>query len=108
MLIWNLRRKITQIFTPTLILFVVLYFSYHAIQGERGVLGWIKMTQKYQTAEKNLADLLVEKESLEKKIFLMGEYIDPDLLDQQVRLLLGYVHPDEVIILQHPRFKKSD
>lgn len=104
MLVRNLRRKAIHTSAPTLVLLVLLYFSYHAIQGERGLLGWIKIIKKYQVAEKKLTDLLAEKEALEKKILLMGDQIDPDLLEQQVRLLLGYIHPDEVMI----RLKKDD
>lgn len=104
MLIWSLRRKITFMLIPLSIFLGVFYFAYHAIQGERGILGWIKITQKCQVAEHTLEGLTAEKEALEKKIFLMGDQIDSDLLEQQVRSLLGYVHPDEIIV----RFKECD
>ena len=44
--------------------------------------------------------MLKNRQELEEKVgFLRPESIDRDLLDQQVRLTLGYAHPDDIVIL---------
>jgi cell division protein FtsB len=56
-------------------------------------------TQKLKKAEACLKALTREKEILENKVSLMGDKIDLSLLDLQVRLILGYVHPSELIVI---------
>ena len=93
-------RYITNIVLSVLGLFIVFYFLYTAIRGERGFLELNRLKAEAANAEETLARVKEEKESLEHKIQLMrGENADADLLEEEARRLLNFSKPNEVIIL---------
>jgi cell division protein FtsB len=99
MRLW-LPRGLVKVLTPLLLGLTLFYFLYHAIQGERGLFGWMALSKACELQELHLQALELEKEELGTKVGLMSQDIDPDLLDYQVRLLLGYTAPNEMVILE--------
>lgn len=82
------------------LVFVVFYLGFHAVSGERGVVAWIKEARKLEALEVELAELQSQREALEHKVKLLSaSSIDPDMLDEQSRRVLGFARPDEVVIL---------
>lgn len=79
-----------------------LYFSYHAISGQRSLLT-LYTVQK--SIEKNVAkrDIVTTKrQSIEHKVRAMRPgQVNKDLLEERVRIVLGYTRPDEVVILSN-------
>jgi cell division protein FtsB len=75
------------------------YFAFAAVQGDYGVLRQAQTAGELQTltAERDalLADLTKLKTLTHR---LSDDYLDIDLLDEQVRSVLGYVRPDEIVI----------
>lgn len=97
----NLQRLSQKAIAPFLTLAVVGYFIYHSTQGERGILAWIHLQDRLQQVQHQLDETIHYRQALEEKVKgLRPESLNRDLLDQQVRLLLGYTHPDEVVILK--------
>lgn len=97
----NLQRLSQKAIAPFLTLAVVGYFIYHSTQGERGILAWINLQDRLHQAQQHLDQTVSYRKLLEEKVKgLRPESLNRDLLDQQVRLLLGYTHPDEVVILK--------
>ena len=96
----NFVRLSQKALAPFLAFIVIGYFIYHSIHGDRGVLAWIRLQDRLHTHQNQLSDLTKACEALQIKInCLRPESLDRDLLDQQVRLQLGYTHPDELVIL---------
>src|SRR5439155_23803836 len=97
----NLQRLSQKAIAPFLVLSVVGYFIYHSIQGDRGILAWVQLQESLLFAQNQLKDIIQDRQELEEKVqALRPESINRDLLDQQVRLQLGYTRPDEVVILK--------
>lgn len=97
----NLQRLSQKAIAPFLALSIIGYFIYHSIQGDRGILAWVQIHERLAQALYQLNNTIKERQALEEMVQdLRPESINRDLLDQQVRLQLGYVHPDEVVILQ--------
>lgn len=97
----NLQRLAQKAIAPLMALSVVGYFIYHSIQGERGILAWVQFQERLTFSLAELDEILKERKALEEKVQdLRPESINRDLLDQQVRLQLGYTHPDEIVILK--------
>lgn len=97
----NLQRLSQKAAAPFLALSVVGYFIYHSIQGDRGILAWMQLQERLLTAQSQVQEIIKIRQELEGKVKnLRPESINRDLLDQQVRLQLGYTHPDEVVILK--------
>ncbi len=85
---------------PFFAVVVIGYFIYHSLQGDRGILAWIRLREHLHDKQQELAEQVGIRERLETKIkCLRPESLDRDLLDQQVRLHLGYTHPQDVVVL---------
>jgi cell division protein FtsB len=75
------------------------YFTFAAIQGDYGVLRQVQIANE-------LADMQAERDGLAADLAglqnlthrLSDGYLDVDLLDEQVRSVLGYVRADEIVV----------
>lgn len=96
----NFLRLAQKALAPFLTITLIGYFVYHSIQGNRGILAWVRLNEQLHKKEDILKGLEQERQLLENKIkCLRPESLDRDLLDNQVRTQLGYTHPDEVVVL---------
>ena len=97
----EIRRRIRHIVVPSLGAFAVGYFLVHTIDGDRGILAWISIRQQIQHAEATLAATSAERRKLESHVAMMRRSaLDPDMLDEQVRRILGLVGPKEIVIFE--------
>jgi cell division protein FtsB len=79
-----------------------MYFSFHAVQGERGVLRLLSSNTQLETLSSQSDNLEAQREELERKVAMMRPgSVDRDLLEERVRGVLGYKHADEYAILSH-------
>ena len=93
------RRKTIEILIPGVILCLIGYFSYHAVQGDLGLLSYLKLNRQIETLEVQAATISAEQQALEHRVSLMSPVgVDPDLLDERVRYDLGFAHPEELVI----------
>ncbi len=75
------------------------YFTYHAVQGDRGLLAWIKLGQRVDEARLEHDRISGQRAALENKVRLLQPgHLDADLLEERTRAMLGYVHPDDVVL----------
>lgn len=75
------------------------YFTFAAVQGDYGVFrrAQIKAEAEALTTERDrLAAELLELQNRTHR--LSDAYLDLDLLDEQLRDVLGYIRADEVVI----------
>ena len=78
----------------------VLYFALFAFEGDRGLASLQSLESQVAEAQADLDRVLGEREAIERKVVaLRPGSIDPDLLEEVSRSELGYVRPDEVVIL---------
>jgi cell division protein FtsB len=79
---------------------VLAYFGYHALHGRYGFLAWIDTSRDLGLASQELVALTAERQRLEGDVAaFQPDSLDRDRLEEQLRLL-GYVRPNEVIILR--------
>ena len=79
---------------------VLVYFGFHALHGRYGLLAWIDTSRELVVARQELAGLVAEHEELQRDVQAFQEdSLDRDLLEEELRRL-GYVRPNEVIILR--------
>ena len=94
----RLKRLLRPALVPAIGACLVGYFAYHAVQGDHGILARTHLRAELVQADATLAELRHEREILEYRAGLLSpERIDPDLLEERVRVMLNYAHPDEVI-----------
>ena len=100
----DIRRRVRQVAPQFLSACVMLYFLYHAVQGDRGFLAWLRLTQDLEQAKLAAVEVGAQRERLEKQVSrLQPEHLDPDLLDERARALLNLGRHDEVIIVRPKR-----
>lgn len=69
---------------------ILLYFIFHAIYGNRGILAYFNLQQKIEKAEDELEDIRTERLEIEHRVkSLTSESLDPDMLDEHARKSLG-------------------
>lgn len=77
-----------------------LYFIFHGISGERGLLKLLYLHNEISEAEQIANMYHQEKIKLEEKVKLLSSSsLDLDLLDERARIVLNFVGKDEFIIL---------
>lgn len=91
--------SLTGLILPVALLFIGAYFTFTAVQGNYGLFQRIQIEAEAERLDTRLAALQSEvarMEILTRR--LSDDYLDLDLLDEQVRDVLGYVRADEVIL----------
>lgn len=77
-----------------------LYFLFHGISGERGLLKLLYLRSEISSAQKIAESYHHQKEKLEEKVKLLSSSsLDLDLLDERARVVLNLIGTDEFIIL---------
>jgi cell division protein FtsB len=102
MIILNeIRRRARHVIGPFLGLTAVVYFAYHTVQGDRGLLAWWRVNQDAKQAEETLGQLEEARDSLDHRVGLLRpDHLDPDMLEERARLMLNMGRTDEVIVLR--------
>jgi cell division protein FtsB len=76
------------------------YFTYHALQGNRSVIRLLALDHSITVMSQQYEEGKAERIALETKVKAMRPgSISRDLLEERARAVLGYRHPDEMIML---------
>ena len=86
---------------PFIFLMITLYFTYHLIQGERGLFRLFELNKELDQAQVLLDKSEKEKTRMEQKIdSLSSASLSADRLDELGRQELGFIKPDEYVIFE--------
>jgi cell division protein FtsB len=103
MLVINaIRQRAGIIIGPILGVSLVFYFAYHLVQGDRGLLAWMRLAQEIRTARTTLAQLNAAEAPEAHRVGLLRGEIDRDLLDEEARATFNLGGPNEVVIFDQP------
>lgn len=93
------KRKIFNLIKVSLLLVLIIYFSFHILNGTRGVIKYIDLQSELHKKEKLLTQVKFIEARLEKKIKGLSEKnIDLDLLEEEARRALGYIKDEEEVL----------
>ena len=96
----HLRRQAQYIIGPFIGLSLSGYFAYNLLEGDRGLIAWVHLTQEIRDAKAQEATVQAQREATEHRVSLLqAGHLDLDLLDEQTRAALNLVKPGEVVIL---------
>ena len=99
-LLREIKKRARHITGPLLAIAVFGYFSYHSIQGDRGLVALVHVSQQTQIANANFDKVARERLALERRTNLLRpDHLDPDLLNERVRTSLGFLLPNEIVIM---------
>ncbi len=95
----KIRERARPVTIRVLAIALVVYFGYHFVEGDRGLIVWLRLDGKLAAAETRLATLHMKRQRLESRIALIrSRHIDEDMLDEQVRRMLNLIRPNEIVI----------
>ncbi|MDR1390882.1 MAG: septum formation initiator family protein [Holosporales bacterium] len=86
-------------FVASLVAVVFVYFLFHAVSGENGLLSYIKVRKEFERQNEQLRTLEANLESVKRNVKLLkSEAIDVDILEERCRRMLNYSDKSDVII----------
>jgi len=102
-IVFEIRRRARLVIGPILGIGLVAYFAYHLIQGDRGLLAWMRLNQQVREAKATLAAVGAERSTLERRVDLLRpDHLDRDMLDERARSQLNLIGPREIVIFNPP------
>jgi cell division protein FtsB len=101
LLIREFRRRSYKFLGPCLALCVVIYFSYHLLYGNRGLFAWQQLEVQLAEAKERHGALTKNETYLENRVESLRPYsICPDLLVERAKEVIGFIHPDELVVIE--------
>ena len=102
----GIRKQMKVSALPFLGVSMLVYFTYHLLNGDRGLLSWWKLQKRVYKAEATARVVSNQKIRLEKHVKLLNpSSLDPDMLEERARLMLNFGHSEDVIVLDPERKK---
>lgn len=81
---------------------LIVYFAFHAVNGERGLLKYLYLQQEIADARKSSQDYNNQKNKLEDKVkHLSSASLDLDLLEERARVVLNFASDHDFVILDN-------
>ncbi len=100
------RRRRTILTALGLYTFAALfigYFAANAFSGAHGLRAQKDLDQSLARMQAELTELKAEKVHWERRVALLrADKLDPDLLEERARALLGLADPRDMTLLLHP------
>src|ERR1700761_7891950 len=94
------RRRSRQVLWQLLGACIAGYFVYHAVQGDRGVIAWIQLSQRLDQAKAELDKSNSDRGAMEQRVALLSNSsLDLDMLEERARIMLNFSNPDDLVIL---------
>lgn len=93
------KFNIGGLILPFILVLVGAYFTFMAVQGNYGLFRRVQVQSDIAILQQDLAALQAETahmETLTRR--LSDDFLDLDLLDERVRVMLGYVRTDEIVV----------
>ncbi len=85
---------------PLAWMFMAFYVGYHTLHGERGLYALLREKRELASLQTELATTKAEREKMELRVsHLRDNSLDRDLLDEQMRRMLGVMKKGEVVVL---------
>lgn len=92
-------KSLGGLILPVVLLFIGAHFTFTAVQGDYGLFQRVQIEAEATRLEAQLAAISTDVARIELLTRrLSDEFLDLDLLDQQLRDVLGYVRADEIVL----------
>lgn len=94
------KKSISQFLMTFLSFLLFTYFAYHLVHGDRGYFAWKGLEKKLEAAQVKYDQKMADRLALENRVRLLRpDNLDLDMLDERARVVLGFVKPQEKVIV---------
>jgi cell division protein FtsB len=98
------RRRLRHVIGPLIGAGAVAYFAYHTMEGDRGILAWLRLKNEILEAELQLAKVSTDRQEMEHRVLLLRpDHLDPDMLEERARIMLNMGRDDEIVVFDKKR-----
>lgn len=95
------KKYIADIFAPAVCVCGIAYFAFGAILGPTGYLTLSDLEADLTEQQKEVDGLQAHRDYLENHAKLLNpKSLDPDMVDEKVRSMLGYTNSADIVILR--------
>lgn len=95
------KNRISHLLASVLSFGLFVYFAYHLLHGDQGYFALKGLEKKLAVAERKYEDKVEQRTALENRVKLLRpDSLDLDLLDERARVVLGFVRPQERVIIE--------
>lgn len=95
----ELRRRLRGVAAPTAFLTLLAYFSWNAMEGDRGLRAYAQRQEELKLAQADLARAEAERDTWERRVSgLRSSRLDIDTLDERARAMLNLAEPTELVV----------
>jgi cell division protein FtsB len=78
---------------------LMVYFGYHAVQGDRGLMAWWNLRFEIEKANATATEVAAQRHAIEQRVTLLRpESLDRDMLEERARIMLGAAGPNDLIV----------
>ncbi len=94
------QKSPTRVIQPLMWLLLTFYIGYHALHGERGLYALMREKRELAELQTEYSSTKTEREKTELRVsHLRDNSLDRDLLDEQMRRMMGVMKKNEVMLL---------
>jgi len=95
----RVRRFLTSLIAPALLLVIAGYFGWSATQGDHGSKAYQLRLAQRATLESQLHQIEAERDMWQVRVDgLQANHIDADTLDERARAMLNLVDPQDIVV----------
>jgi cell division protein FtsB len=95
----EILSRCRRVVGPMIGLGAVAYFTYHTVEGDRGVLAFLRLHGEILEAEMHLSKVASERAEMEHRVALLRpDHLDPDMLEERARIMLNMGREGEVVV----------
>lgn len=94
----SLHKLTPRIFINIVFFVVFIFFFFHLISGERGLISYSQTKQELSKSKARLTKVTAERKVLQNKVKnITDEHLDLDLLEEIAKSQLGYTGKNEIV-----------
>ncbi|MBN2753183.1 MAG: septum formation initiator family protein [Rhodospirillaceae bacterium] len=94
--------RLRAVFAPLAAVALIAYFSYHFVNGDRGLLAYHDLSLAIAQAEAIKLNTDAERAVLERRVSLLRpESLDLDMLEERSRIILDLAAPGDVVLFNN-------
>ena len=98
------KRRLKAAVAPAIFLALVGYFSWNAVQGNRGLVAYAQRQDLLAQAQSDRARAQAERDGWERRVAgLRSNHLDADTLDERARAMLNLADPTDVVVPYSPQ-----
>lgn len=98
----KMSSRMRAVFAPLAAVALIAYFSYHFVNGNRGLLAYRDLRVAIAQAESIKAETGQERAVLERRVSLLRpESLDLDLVEERARIILDMAQPGDIVLFNN-------